>query len=225
MLTETVNDVRNSCESTRVIKHPRTLLSVLVGSAVGWLLPAGFPLSTRLLLAWDAAMVLWLSAIVVLMLRSDVERIRKRAADEDDGAMVILVASSLAALASLAAIALELSTVKQGASASGLHLALAGGTLLCSWAFVHLSFTLHYAHEYYGAGSSQNGLEFPGPDRDLDYFDFAYVAINIGAAGQISDVQVTSPTIRRTVIAHTVLSFFFNTTILALGINVAASAL
>ena len=82
-----------------------------------------------------------------------------------------------------------------------------------------------YAHEYYGNGASRNGLEFPGARQPLDYFDFAYFAINIGAAGQTSDVQITSPLIRRTVVAHTVLSFFFNTTVLALGINVAASAI
>ncbi|MGC4093831.1 MAG: DUF1345 domain-containing protein [Polyangiaceae bacterium] len=208
-----------------MFKRPRTLISVILGLLVAFVLPREFALSTRLLVAWDLAAVCWLGAVLWLMARSDTERIRKRAADEDDGALIILVASSLAAVASLAAIAFELSAVKQGASSPGLHLALALLTVFCSWLFVHLSFTLHYAHEYYGGGCSRNGLVFPGAKRNADYFDFAYFAVNIGAAGQTSDVQVTSPEIRRTVLAHTVLSFFFNTTVLALGINVAASAL
>jgi uncharacterized membrane protein len=97
--------------------------------------------------------------------------------------------------------------------------------VLLSWLFVHLSFTLHYAHEYYGDGESRNGLSFPGPKRDVDYWDFAYFAVNIGAAGQTSDIQITTPQLRRIVLAHTALSFFFNTTVIALGVNVAASAL
>ena len=208
-----------------MLKRPRTLVSLLVGLLIAWLLPASLALSTRLLLAWDSAVVLWLAAVLRLMTISNVERIRRRAADEDDGAIVILIASCLGSVASLLAIAFELRAVRQGAGSPSLHLLLALATVFFSWLFVHLSFTLHYAHEYYGNGASRNGLEFPGARQPLDYFDFAYFAINIGAAGQTSDVQITSPLIRRTVVAHTVLSFFFNTTVLALGINVAASAI
>jgi uncharacterized membrane protein len=210
----------------QVRARPRSYIALVIVVALALRLPDSLLRSTRLLLAWDAGILFWLCAVGLLMVRSDADRMRQRAEDEDDGAVVILLASSLSAIASLVAIAVELSAVKHsGAPDKALHLALAGTTVFCSWLFVHLSFTLHYAHEYYGTGENQGGLEFPGPKREADYFDFAYFAINIGAASQTSDVPVTRPGLRRIVLAHAVLSFFFNTMVLALGVNVAASAL
>ena len=100
-------------------------------------------------------------------------------------------------------------------------------TILCSWLFVHTSFALHYAHEFYGEGRDDliGGLRFPEPNYDPDYWDFLYFAANLGAAAQTSDVMVTGQRMRRLVLAHTILSFLFNTTILALAVNVGASLL
>src|SRR3954471_2114409 len=90
------------------------------------------------------------------------------------------------------------------------------------------TFALHYAHDYYGGpGADRGGLAFPkdSPERDADYWDFLYFAVTIGAASQTSDVTVVSHRTRRYVLAHTILSFLFNTTVLALAINVGASLL
>jgi uncharacterized membrane protein len=86
---------------------------------------------------------------------------------------------------------------------------------------------LHYAHEYYGEGADQlkGGLSFPTEGYEPDYWDFLYFSANVGAAGQTSDVAITSHGIRRVVLAQTILSFVFNTMILALAVNVGASAL
>jgi len=167
-----------------------------------------------------------LVAVVTLMIRSDTARMRKRASDEDSGAIAILLAGSAAAVASLAAIAVELTGVKQADfDHRALHLSLTGITLVFSWLFVHLSFTLHYAHQFYGGGPDQHGLGFPGPKRAVDYWDFAYFALTVGATSQTSDIEVLTPGMRRVVLVHAVLAFFFNTTVLALGVNVGASLL
>jgi len=94
-----------------------------------------------------------------------------------------------------------------------------------SWGFIHTMFALHYAHDYYGEhGAGKGGLAFPG-EQVPDYWDFVYFAFVIGMTSQVSDVAVASRPIRRTVNAHGVVSFFFNTALLALSVNLAASAI
>jgi uncharacterized membrane protein len=208
--------------------RPRLLTAASIAAAVALLLPASLPPATRLLIAWDSATISYLVAVLVMMARSDVKQMRSRAAMEDEGAISILVGTSLAAVASLGAIAIEL----HGAAAVAVggkfaRIALAGLTILCSWLFVNVSFALHYAHEFYGEGRDKQvgGLQFPRHGYEPDYWDFLYFAANLGAAAQTSDVTITSPRMRRLVLAHTILSFLFNTTILALAVNVGASLL
>jgi len=206
--------------------RPRTYLAALVVLILAWALPGTMAWSTRLLVAWDAGVCVWLVAVTILMIRSDTARMRQRASAEDSGAVAILLASSAAAVASLIAIAVELSGMKQADfDHRAFHLSLTGITVLFSWLFVHLSFTLHYAHQFYGEAGDQHGLGFPGPKRAVDYWDFAYFALTVGATSQTSDVEVLTPGMRRIVLAHAVLAFFFNTMVLALGVNVGASLL
>ena len=96
-------------------------------------------------------------------------------------------------------------------------------TIVLSWIVVHTTFALHYAHDYY-SGTQAGGLAFPGDDKP-DYWDFVYFSFVVGMTAQVSDVGITSKAIRRTATAHGVISFFFNTALLALTINIAASAL
>ena len=98
-------------------------------------------------------------------------------------------------------------------------------TILLSWALIHTILALHYAHEFYAEHrNSGQGLEFPGGEPP-NYWDFIYFSFVIGMTSQVSDVPVTSRTIRKTVIAHSVVSFIFNVTLLALSFNIVASAL
>ena len=208
--------------------RPRLLVSTLVAIAAAALLPARFALSSRLLLAWDVGASLYLILAFVMMARSAVADMRRRAGTQDEGAIFILLVTSVAAVASLAAIASELhGSYVPGAEDKPFRIALAGVTILCSWLFVHTSFALHYAHEFYGEGRDERigGLQFPTPKYDPDYWDFLYFAANLGAAAQTSDVMITGQSMRRLVLAHTILSFLFNTTILALAVNVGASLL
>jgi uncharacterized membrane protein len=106
------------------------------------------------------------------------------------------------------------------------RLELATVTIALSWAAVHTTFALHYAHDYY-RGDQPGGLQFPSGDQheNADYWDFVYFAFVIGMTAQVSDVGITDKTIRRTATAHGIISFVFNTALLALMVNIAASAI
>ena len=102
-----------------------------------------------------------------------------------------------------------------------IYAALAIGTVVLSWTFIHTIFALHYAHEFYGEGRHRNGLHFPGEGQP-DYWDFVYFAFVIGMTFQVSDVAVVHKSVRRLVVVHGVLSFFFTTAIIAMSVNIAA---
>jgi uncharacterized membrane protein len=211
--------------SLRVIRaRPRLLLSILCGLAAFAILPGAWRAATRGLVGWDIGVGLYLALAFWLMMNSDVTRIRRRAALQDEGRTAVLVLVVAAALASLGAILAELGGAR-GADRQGAHLGLAAVTILLSWSFTHTIFALHYAHEYYDENAHKGGgLRFPG-DAPPDYWDFVYFSFVIGMTSQVSDVSVTSSAIRRTVTAHGVASFIFNATLLALTVNIAAGAL
>jgi uncharacterized membrane protein len=153
----------------------------------------------------------------------DIDHMRRRSALMDEGRIAIPTLTACAALASLAAILIELGD--KNVTHDPRHLALAVVTIALSWAFTHTIFALHYAHEFYAENRYvDGGLAFPGKDKP-DYWDFLYFSLVIGMTSQVSDVGVTAKAIRRTVMAHGVVSFFFNATLVALMVNIAASAL
>jgi len=204
----------------RVIRaRPRLFIAALLAVALIVLLPTDWRLSTRVLVGWDAGVAFYLIGAFILVVGADVARIRRRAAILDEGRIAILVVVVGAAVASLGAIVWQL-----GAGRVPAHLALATTTILLSWIFVHVIFALHYAHEFYAAKPRGGGLTFPGGE-DPDYWDFLYFSLVIGMTSQVSDVAVTGRTIRRTVAAHGVVSFLFNAALIALTVNIAASAL
>ena len=204
--------------------HVRLIVAIMLGVAVYFVLPGDWPWVTRTLVAWDAGIMIYLGAIIVMMARAEDHGPQQRAAtQEDEGATTILLLAALAASASLGAIFAELAQVKAGDPGYGYHVALAVGTVLLSWAFTHTIFALHYAYDFYGEGQRAKGLKFPDDDKP-DYWDFVYFSFVIGMTFQVSDVQVTSKGIRRLVIAHGVISFLFNTTVIALTVNMATDA-
>jgi uncharacterized membrane protein len=209
--------------------RPRLFIAAAVAFAIGILLPhtvAGHAV-TRALIAWNAGAGLYVLLAATMMIRSSDHHMRLRAQLQDDGQVTILALASLAAVASLAAIAGELAVVKDthGFLRSA-HIALAGVTVLSSWAFTQVMFALHYAHEYYAAVCHQRpaGLQFPGGEPP-DYGDFFYFAAIIGTSGQTADVAFVSKPLRRIGSLHCILAYLFNTTVLALLINIGASLL
>lgn len=206
-----------------LLVRPRLLIALAAMAGLALLLPAGWSWTTRLLIAWDAGAVLYLALLSATMLSETVAQIRARADRQDEGAGAILMIACLATSASIAAIGLQLAGLGNlPAAERGLHLALGGFTILCSWTVLHVFFTLHYAHAYYDKTAKEPCLDFPGK-HEPDYVDFLYFAYTIGCTSQTSDVAVTTRRARGLVLIHSILSFIFNTSILALGINVGAS--
>jgi len=160
-----------------------------------------------------------------MMSVAEVRHIRMRAKLQDEGQIAVLTLTAIAALASLGAIVALLGMSEAGNRAPS-HLMLAVVTIFLSWTFTHSMFALHYAHEFYDENDGKGGgLIFPGDLREPDYWDFVYFSFVIGMTSQVSDVAITCRPIRHTVSAHGVISFFFNVTLLALTVNIAASAI
>jgi uncharacterized membrane protein len=212
----------------RVLHHlrvrPRLTLAASVCLAALVLLPHQLPGTTRLLVAWDVGAGLYLALAWSVMWRADIKRMRQRARRQDDGALAVLALTVATPVASLAAIVLELVGVRSyPPREQTLHLALAAVTVLFSWFLIHTSFALHYAHGFYGPedGVGRRCIEFPGTEQP-DYVDFLYFAFVIGTASATADVTIASSPMRRLALVHGVVSFFFNATLLALTINIAA---
>jgi uncharacterized membrane protein len=205
-----------------VYSRPRTFIAVAIGIVAFFLMPTSFRLVTRLVVGWDVFAALYLVLAYIMMLRCDVAHIRRSAVLQDDGRFLILLVTALGAFASLAAIVFELGASKNSPAA----LVLAIVTIVLSWAMVHTAFSLHYAHDYY-RGKKPGGLQFPSGDAhvDADYWDFVYFSFVIGMTAQVSDVGITDKIIRRTATVHGIISFVFNTALLALMVNIAASAI
>ena len=208
----------------RIVRaRPRLFSSAAIGIAAA-VLPV--PLSawrpaTSMLVGWDIGVALYLGLAGHLMTVSDARAIRRYAGEQDEGQLTILVLTVAAALASLGAIFVELGSGTDVGAASELRrVTLAAITLLLSWALIHTIFALHYAHEFYDA--DPGGIAFPGGDGEPDYWDFLYFSLVIGMTSQVSDVAVTTKRIRRTVSAHSFVSFVFNAALLALTVNLAA---
>ncbi|NUP12626.1 MAG: DUF1345 domain-containing protein [Polyangiaceae bacterium] len=207
--------------------RPRLFVALAVGIAAG----VGFPHSvaplplTRAIIGWNVGVLSFIGLVAAMMAKADSEEMARRAELEDEGKTVVLGLVAAAAFTCLAAIVGELAAVKElHGYERGARLALAGLTIVSAWAFTHLTFAIHYAHDYYAAACAgkPGGLEFP-QEPEPDYSDFLYFSCIIGTSGQTADVSFTSRNMRRVGTVHCVLAFFFNATVLALTINIAAS--
>jgi uncharacterized membrane protein len=207
--------------------RPRLYIVAALGLLTGLLLPHALvsqPIS-RWLVAWNVGAWLYVLLATLMMIRSSQGHMRHRAQLQDDGKYAILALTVFAAVACLVAIAFELAVVKDLHGWSrGLHIGLAGLTVMSSWSFIQVMFTLHYAHDYYLAAchGHKPGLAFPD-DPDPDYGDFFYFAAVIGTSGQTADVSFVTKPMRRIGSLHCILAYLFNTTVLALLINIGAS--
>ena len=153
----------------------RLFFSAAIGLAVILLLrhwPSEFRLVTSMLVGWDIGISLYIALCAWMFAQCDTNHIREQSARQDEGRYMISLATVGTALASVAAIFIELRTAVGGPARDPLLLALGVVTILLSWTFIHTIFTLHYAHEYYakhrGVGG---GLKFPGGEKP-GYWDF-----------------------------------------------------
>ncbi len=209
-----------------VLARPRLLICFVIGLATVFWLPTTLAQQTitRAIIGWNLGACLYLIFAARMMFWSSHERMRTRALQHDEGRIMVLMLVVTAAVMCIGAIVAELAVVKElRGTLRYAHIALAALTIVSSWAFTQVMFALHYAHDYYltEVRGDHGGLEFPGGHAP-DYGDFLYFACVIGTSGQTADVSFTSRKMRRTGTVHCVLAFFFNTTLVALTINIAS---
>jgi uncharacterized membrane protein len=203
--------------------RPRLFLAFLLGATIGLLFPANATILTHFLLGWNVAVWSYLLLMIWLMMHATSAKIAQLADQEDKADLAIVAIMSVAATASLVAIVLELSTVRELTAAHKMiHYAFTAATVLGSWFFIATIFTFHYAKIYYRSPSQHRALMFPDANLQPNYWDFLYFSFTIAVAAQTSDVAMGSRAMRKTALAQSVLSFWFNMAILGLSINIAA---
>ena len=202
--------------------RPHLSLAIGLGLVVSLLLPHDWNLMTRLLTAWNVAVWSYLSTAGWMMMRAGHLKVREMSVRQDERAALVLATLSVASVMSLAAIISQLSALQAMAPNDRLlHYGFTVVTLLGSWFLVGVLFCVHYAHLYYKAPESRP-LRFPDDEENPDYWDFLYFSFTLAVALQTSDVSVHSRAMRKIVLGHSVLSFFFNLVVLGLSINLAA---
>ncbi|KVD89506.1 hypothetical protein WS62_14960 [Burkholderia sp. ABCPW 14] len=206
--------------------RPRMVTAVAIGAAFGLLFPHPLRPFARILIGWDCTIWLYLVLMWVRMVRAHHHKVREIAMREDENATIVLTIICFATVASIAAIVLELVSVKSVGFRSGLgHYAVTGATMFGAWFLIPTIFTLHYARLYYLSPKEARALSFPDRELEPDYWDFLYFSFTIAVASQTSDVSLRGRSIRRAALAQSILSFYFNMAVLGLSVNVAAGLL
>ena len=214
----------------RAVRARRRLVAaVIAGLVVAPALPGALSATTRMILAWDFAVIVFLVLCAHWFFTEPPARMPANAEAQQEGEWTIFSLALGAVIISFAAVTGEFSSLKElPAPWRGLDVALVATTLLASWLMTHVIFALRYAHEYYardeGGPEVDRGLEFPG-EKQPDYLDFMYFSLVLGMTFQVSDVQITSRKLRRVATLHGLISFLFNTVIVALTVNIAAGLL
>jgi len=211
------------------VARPRLAFSSGLFLAVAGLLAllTSWSVPTIVLTAWNVAVATWLASAFAMMATSDAATTLRRARRVDADEETILVLSVVAAIAGLVAVVGELAVVRGlGGLERAAHVGLAAVTVVTAWTFIQAMFAIHYAHMDAIARDEGRDGGFRIPNEETpDYWDFLYVAAVIGTSGQTADVAFTTKTARRTTLAHAVFAFFFNTSVLALMVNIAAGVL
>lgn len=209
----------------RLDAHYRLYIALLMG-LVAFLLARHIPsVPAVTLIVWITVALSIIILNWIIILWAHPREIRRIASLEDSSRYLIFIFVMTASLVSLVAMYLLLKSTKgQSEEAVSGYIILSMSAVVISWWLVHTVYTMRYAHLYYatqgGKDSTKAGLQFPADITDPDYMDFVYFAFVIGMTFQVSDVVITSRRIRRIVWAHGLISFAFNTAIVALSINI-----
>lgn len=206
--------------------HHRLFISLPVAAVAFAALPPKLSWFARGLSAWDAYSIATLVLCWLTIFHADPNEAARTAKLEDSSRAAIFVSVLIAACVSLVSVGMLLGTAKNASGAAlTLHVVFAALTLVCSWSLVHTVFALHYAHLFYTPDENNErggGVEFLKEDNP-DYLDFAYYSYVIGMTCQVSDVDITGRSMRRAALLHGIISFGFNTAIVAMGVNLTSS--
>jgi uncharacterized membrane protein len=212
-----------------IVRHARAQIRFLIalglGLAVALLAPIENPIS-RILAGWNAGGWLYLGLVALKMAKAEVEGIKREAGIERESRVAVLVVVIFGSIVTMLALFVQLMALKsEHGLARSVSIGLSISTILLSWLLIHTVFAIYYAHEFHreghGARDQGGGLDFPD-DSTPDYLDFLYFSFVVGTTAQTSDVEVCSRAMRRVVMLHGILSFFFNTAVIALAVNIAA---
>jgi uncharacterized membrane protein len=202
--------------------HIKLLTCIAVGTVLFFVLPAHWATIARVLVSWNCGVMLFVTWVFAWMSRCTAEQLYMRYKEEDETAMIILVNVVCAALLSLVAIVALLSTVRNVSGfEKATHISLAALTVMSSWLLVPTMFTIHYTDAFYSATDEDRPLLFPQTRQPL-FWDFAYFSFTISAACQTADVATANTSIRRAVLAQTLIAFVFNASILGFAVNISA---
>jgi uncharacterized membrane protein len=210
--------------------HPvqRIALSLLLTFIIYFLISKSISNLIKGMLLWDVFSLSFLILSWIVLAKRPVPEIRKMAKKDDGSAIFVFALILITSFVSMLAVLLLVLSQNNTSSKDVLYLPVAIAGILFSWIMVHSIYTFHYAHMYYddddkkNPGKDARGLEFPEDDPKPNYIDFAYFSFTIGCTFQVSDVEISSPKIRRVVLLHGLLSFALNTFVIALTINLIA---
>jgi uncharacterized membrane protein len=218
---------RNQLLRHFISSRPHLSLAIGLGVIVGLVLPSSDQPLTRALFGWNAAVWIYLISMMWLIAHSDHKKVRAIADKQDENAGLVLLALTIGAVLSFSAIVWELGLIPHlKPDERAMRYLFTAVTVTGSWLLVGVLFCFHYAHIYYRCRGKQLPLKFPDEETNPpDYWDFLYFSFTIAVAVQTSDVTVMTRTMRKLVLGHSVLAFFFNLAILGLSINIAAGML
>jgi len=203
----------------------RLLIGTAAAVVATLLTPGELAWRVRAMLGWDTGALVYVALAWIMILRATSAKTRARAGINDPGrrfVFVVAIGASFFSLFAAVVVLRQLKTLTPTQVPIWTTLALLAVAL--SWVVTHTVFTLRYAHLYYRKHTTSHCFQFPGTDAPND-LDFAYFAFTIGMCFQVSDVVVASSRARRTVLLHALMSFVYNTTILALSLNLVTNLL
>lgn len=210
--------------------HPRFFIAVICAFIA--FIAIGISFSTfnsieKILICFNVYLWVYVLLLLIMIKRARPERIKKFAESEDENTSFLILTSITSTLIAFIAIAMELSKAHDfHANEKLVHLILPTTTLIGAWILIPALFAIHYAHLFYIEKSDDlKIIKFPDNPTNPDYIDFLYFSITISVAAQTADISINNSRGRKLVLLQSVFSFAFNTSILAMGINVAASLL
>jgi len=203
--------------------HSHVVISMLIGLVISFLIPSiNWNLITRFLVAWNIGAWIYLIFIMCLIINKKDNQIKKIAEYEDEKQINIVIIMVLAVFISIAAIVMEINHAKQSTShLKFFNYLLILSTIFASWLILGVIFTFHYAHLFYSNRQNQI-MTFPDDIQHPNYWDFLYFSFTICVAAQTSDICIKSTNLRKIVLFHSIISFFFNVAVIGLSINIAA---
>jgi uncharacterized membrane protein len=208
---------------TRHIKRHRWFYLALACGVMAYVASKNMAVQSRIAVTGDTFYLTYLILIAVLVVRAPVERFRDWADDDDEGIFIIMLITIAAVTFSLTSI---FSLLNGGPRPDGLRLMISLASAPLAWFVLHTVLSLHYAHVYYAVRATKtkdraedDGLQFPGT-KEPESWDFLYYSFVVGMTAQVSDVQVTSTRMRQLTLIHGIVSFLFNTVLIALAVNV-----